>query len=197
MPPDSTPQPPPPGRLTIGRAVAMYGGMTLVAWLISELAFNRSPLLAPGAEGVDVLLKLGLGAGVGIAVVAIDALLERLLTVFREMSAAFARLLGKISGVEAIVYAVFSAVGEEIAFRGVLQSWLGIVPASVLFGLLHIAPDRRLWLWPLLAMAMGFAFGGLFEYTGDVLAPILAHFTINYFGFVRLSRERPGAGPIG
>jgi len=172
------------------RAIAIYGGLTAVAWLLSELVFDRSPLFA-GTEGIAVHWKLLAGAGCGLGVVLVDALLERLLTTFREMSRAFARLLGAITPLEAVVYAVFSAVGEEIAFRGVLQPWLGIVPASVLFGLLHIAPDRRLWLWPLLAMAMGFAFGGLFEYTGDVLAPILAHFTINYFGFMRLSRERP------
>ena len=110
------------------------------------------------------------------------------------MGKAFVELLGGMSANQALILALTSAVGEEIFFRGFLQSWLGLVTASILFGLLHIAPDRRLWLWPILAIGMGFAFGWLFEYTGDVLAPILAHFTINYFSLMALSRKTMGQG---
>jgi membrane protease YdiL (CAAX protease family) len=36
---------------------------------------------------------------------------------------------------------------------------------------------------------MGFALGGMYMYTGNVLAPILAHFTINFLNLSLIAQQ--------
>ncbi|MDD5309192.1 MAG: CPBP family intramembrane metalloprotease [Deltaproteobacteria bacterium] len=98
----------------------------------------------------------------------------------RTLHVEFRGLLGPLTGADILAYAVFSSIGEELFFRGAMQPVLGIVPASLIFGLLHVAPGRKFVPWPFQAVVMGFAFGGLYWLAGELSAPILAHFTINY-----------------
>ncbi len=85
-----------------------------------------------------------------------------------------------------VLVAVLSGVGEEILFRGWLQTQGGIVVASVLFGGAHIWGKEGIP-YGLYAIGMGFVLGGLFEYTGQTLwAPILAHAVNNLLGFLAL-----------
>ncbi len=181
-------------------AAVMYPLMAALAFGLSYWLLDRSPLTALGDGGLSLPWKVGLGAGLGLLVYGLDNLLERVLPFFQRMAQAFGDLLGGLGPGQVLAMAVLSSVGEEIFFRGFVQvgaehylgSYLpgaGLIVSSIFFGLLHIAPDRRLWAWPLLAIAMGFAFGWLFDYTGDVLAPILAHFTINFFSLMALSRR--------
>ena len=195
MTPTEDPTPAPPA-ITATSAGCIYGVLGILGWAGAVFILERSPLAIEGHEGSSMVWKVGLGAGVGLAVFGLDQLAERLIPLFARMSVAFRELLGDLTAAQAIALAAFSSVGEELFFRGFLQGWIGLIPASILFGLLHIAPDRRLWPWPFLAIAMGFAFGFLFEYTGDLFAPVLAHFTINYFGLMALTRsQKHAAGP--
>ena len=66
-------------------------------------------------------------------------------------------------------------VGEETFFRGAVQQEFGLVVASLLFGVVHVGPDRRYLVWTAWAVQAGFLFGVLYEVTGGLLAPILAH----------------------
>lgn len=194
-PQPATPEPPEAptaARIGVTSAGVLYGLLALAAFAGGWFITDHTPLALPDHEGVALWIKVVTGAGVGLAVFGADQLAERFIPLFQRMAVAFRALLGNIGPWQAIALAAFSSVGEELFFRGFLQSWLGIIPASIAFGLLHIAPDKRLWPWPILAVAMGFAFGGLFEYTGDVLAPTLAHFTINYFGLMALARFTSG-----
>jgi len=84
--------------------------------------------------------------------------------------------------------ALFSSVGEELFFRGVMQAHLGIAITSVLFGLLHGLPGTRFASWGACAIFAGLIFGFLHELSGGVLAPILAHFSINFVNLYRLTR---------
>lgn len=186
--PPQTPARPGKPHISVVSAAVIYAVLAALGWGGAWLFLDRSPLALPDVPPVALWLKAALGVGVGLAVFGADQLAERFFALFRTMGAAFRQLLGKLGPAQAIALALFSAVGEEIFFRGFLEAWIGIIPASLAFGLLHIAPDRRLWPWPILAVGMGFAFGGLFEYTGDVLAPMLAHFTINYFGLMALAK---------
>jgi membrane protease YdiL (CAAX protease family) len=83
------------------------------------------------------------------------------------------------------VAAAGAAAGEELVFRGILQtslaSWFGrrgagwpaVLVASVVFGLLHDA-----WRFPA-AFALGVFLGILYWRTASLLVPVVAHFTIN------------------
>jgi membrane protease YdiL (CAAX protease family) len=184
-------------QLTVPSAGCIYGILALAGVAGTVFILDHGPLWIPDHPSTPMWIKVALGAGVGLGVFLADSIAERFIPLFQRMGDAFRQLLGDITGVQAICLALFSSVAEEIFFRGFLQSWLGLVAASILFGVLHIAPDRRLWPWPFLAVAMGFAFGVIFEYTGDLFAPILAHFTINYFGLMALTYKRThGATPL-
>ncbi|MEL6182126.1 MAG: CPBP family intramembrane glutamic endopeptidase [Myxococcota bacterium] len=206
--------------LGVFRVVLIYGVMALIGWGMALWSLGRGPLLASEAsEVVPLWHAVALGAGLGLVVALLDLLLERWIPAVRQMGEAFYELLGVMTPGRALVFAASSAVGEEIVFRGWLLpwsadmaawlatlvapewtfegwSWVGIGVSSVLFGAMHIPPDRRLWVWPLLAALMGVLFGWMFVSTGSLLAPILAHFTINYFGFMRLASRWAGEARV-
>ncbi len=74
--------------------------------------------------------------------------------------------------------------GEEILFRGVLQPWIGLYLASLIFGLLH-ALSLGFFLF---ATAMGLYLGGLYHASGALLVPILAHAVYDVFALYMLRR---------
>ena len=89
---------------------------------------------------------------------------------------------------DALAVALFSGLAEEALIRALLQPLLGLVPAALLFAALHFIPDRRLWLWPILAFALGLVLGWTFELWGYPAAAA-AHITINTLSLRRLRRS--------
>ena len=79
------------------------------------------------------------------------------------------------------------ALAEEALIRALLQPVIGLLPAALLFAVLHVVPDRRLWLWPVLACALGVGLGMIFEF-GGYPAAAAAHIAINAFALLRLRR---------
>lgn len=94
--------------------------------------------------------------------------------------------------------AVAAGVGEEILFRGFLQtalgSWfgpgLGMTLTCLAFGLLHpITPT-----YAVLAGLMGWYLAGLWAWSGNLLVPITVHAAYDFVALVWLLR-RPDPGP--
>jgi len=168
-------------------AAIVYGLLAAAAVAIGFLRgyldiFHHPDGLVPTSFPLFGRVLLGGAAGVafGLGI----ARLTRF-TVFRfkwarTLHIEFRGLLGPLRGRDILAFAVFSAVAEEMFFRGAIQPELGIVVTSLIFGVLHIAPGRKFLPWPFQAVAMGFAFGGLYWLSGDLSAPVMAHFTINY-----------------
>lgn len=82
------------------------------------------------------------------------------------------------------VIALAAGLGEEILFRGVLQPLLGIVLASVIFGALHALSLGYF----LFATVFGFYLGWVFEATGHLAVPIVAHAAYDVFALYLLRR---------
>jgi membrane protease YdiL (CAAX protease family) len=101
-------------------------------------------------------------------------------------------ILGKMDAMDAFVLAAVSAVCEEILFRGILQSHLGLVWSSLIFGFVHLPRNRVFLLWTLEATLLGFCLGFLFLLTGTLAAPIAAHFTINFGNLLYMQKYRTG-----
>jgi membrane protease YdiL (CAAX protease family) len=97
------------------------------------------------------------------------------------------RMVRDWSATDAIAVSVFSGLAEEALIRALLQPVIGLLPAAALFAALHIVPERRLWLWPVLAFALGAVLGMIFEF-GGYPAAAAAHISINAFALVRLQR---------
>jgi hypothetical protein len=72
-----------------------------------------------------------------------------------------------------------------------------LVASSVIFGLAHIGPMRRFWVWTVWATVMGLVFGLLYAATGELLAPVVAHVLINYenMHFIESYDPEPPRGP--
>ena len=59
-----------------------------------------------------------------------------------------------------------------------------------MFGAVHVGPDPKTFFpWTIMAVVMGFVLGGMYLYTGNVLAPILAHFTINFLNLSLIAQQ--------
>jgi membrane protease YdiL (CAAX protease family) len=109
--------------------------------------------------------------------------------------------------------AACSSIGEEALFRGWLlpasgklstwalasvgvgegahrlAPWLGLLASSLVFGLAHLRPGAAAGAWPWMAAFWGLFLGGAFLATGNLLAPTVAHFTINLVGLWTMARE--------
>jgi membrane protease YdiL (CAAX protease family) len=89
-------------------------------------------------------------------------------------------LLFPLTDAEILVLAVASSVGEEMFFRGALLPTIGLFASSAIFALLHIGPKARHLPWTASSFAVGLLFGAMFEWTGDLTGPIVAHFLVNF-----------------
>ncbi len=125
--------------------------------------------------GRDLMLVL-LSA---LTVIAVSAVLSRFAAPFRRLAELMRKLLGPLTYQEIVLLAGFSAIAEELFFRGVLQAEIGLVAASLLFGLVHFGADRRLLPWFFFATAVGFLLGWIYMVTGNLLVPMATHFLIN------------------
>jgi uncharacterized protein len=90
-----------------------------------------------------------------------------------------------------LVLAILSALAEELFFRAALMPWLGVAASSLVFGLLHVSARDTYLGWALWASVMGLVFAGLFVGSGSLLAPVLAHATINYENMQYLCSSAP------
>ena len=169
-------------------AALFYGALTVAAALWSGLRGFDLPFF-----GYSVALSVLLGSLAAAATVSLGLLAYRLLPVLREIAEELApRLLNGTDRASLVLLALFSGIGEETFFRGALQQEFGLVVASLVFGLVHVGPDRRYLVWTLWAVLAGFLFGVLYEVTGGLLAPILAHSAHNAATLLLWRRSRNG-----
>ena len=83
------------------------------------------------------------------------------------------------------VVAVCAGVGEELFFRGLVQTELGIVAASVLFSVLHFGPAAfKYLLISVIYTAIGFYFGFLLVFYHSLWVPIVAHVTYDFIALI-------------
>jgi len=73
-----------------------------------------------------------------------------------------------------------SAIAEEILFRGLLVPVLGVIPAGLAFGLLHVGLGKKSLRWAAAATLFGLLLGTLYWLTGSLLGPVIAHALVNF-----------------
>ena len=104
---------------------------------------------------------------------------------------------GDMTHVEVAVFALASALGEELFFRGAMLPAFGLIASSLIFGFAHGFFQARYRVWGLLAVAIGLGFGAVTLATGTIVAATVAHATINYVGLLDLvpgPPQRPSPG---
>jgi membrane protease YdiL (CAAX protease family) len=167
------------------KAVALLhqeGVLGLIA--IVGLAFREggplqalTPTIAPVAS-----LAVGAAAGLGSSLL---LWFGREIPPLRELQCFQRRLVRGWTVSDAVAVAILSGLAEEALLRALLQPVIGLLPAAGLFALLHLVPDRRLWLWPVVAFALGVVLGLLYDGAGYPAAAA-AHIVINACALLRL-----------
>lgn len=181
--------------------------LTVVA-LATQCGLGVAGLLAARAAGVPVGWGFdrpvaGVAAGIAVAALLAAANYRWLNTptgVFARVRTAVDEVLVPTFAIltppQVVVVSLAAGVGEELFFRGWLQAVVGWLPASLAFGLAHVAGARMLafGVW---ATGMGAVLGGLAVATGGLLAPMAAHACYDMLAFHYLgsaARRRAGQG---
>ncbi len=87
-------------------------------------------------------------------------------------------LVGTMPLSEVLAVSCLAGVSEEVFFRGVLQHEIGLVPASLVFGVLHaLSVPYMLW-----ATAVGCYLGWLTQVSGNLWLPITTHALVDIVG---------------
>lgn len=173
-------------------ALVFYGVMGCVAlvWRMGaggESIFHPGP--EPDPEALGVASAIGIGLVFGLLAVGLSELLTRWTRLGEALAETLGRSLVGIGRGDALLLALASGIAEEMLFRGALQPVVGLVWASLIFGACHFLPRRELFAWSLFATGIGFALGWLFEWTGQLAAPIAAHAAVNGINLPRLVRR--------
>lgn len=120
--------------------------------------------------------------------------LREILQVLKDNAVPLLRECGpwKLAGI-----ALFAGFGEELLFRGVLQNWvaglypgdfgpyLGLIVASVVFGMVHCLTVA----YAVLATMIGLYLGGLWIIFGNLLVPALVHVVYDFWALVYLMKK--------
>jgi membrane protease YdiL (CAAX protease family) len=188
------------------RLVLTGMGGSLYACYPAWLALLGESALAASAAGAAWLLDLDLAWGaplrdgvIGLgSAVALGAVNHALLTsapsmwivngvraVYHEV---LVPLFGTLNTAAIIVIGIAAGVGEEWLFRGVLQSTIGLLPASLAFGAAHVG-GRAMLAFGVWAAVMGLVLGSLAIMTGGLLAPMVAHGAYDVLALMYVRRD--------
>lgn len=176
-------------------ALTAYAAMAGVALGLGMWDGRPLPLHDPSpsgalGDGADAV-SIGLGALVATATVLATRWLIAHATWARELRVSFRTVLEGASERQLLLLGLFSGLAEELLFRGAIQPHAGLALTSIGFGLLHTGPSRTFLPWTLWAVAMGFVLGGIFEWTGSLYGPIVAHVAINVLNLRAIALHDP------
>jgi membrane protease YdiL (CAAX protease family) len=180
-------------RTLVRRSTLVYGCMAAIGLAIMAFAHHSLPrAFALPATGVEAARLFAIGA-LGAAVLLVASyFFEDWFPTYRSLKAFVTRLIGQLSWPAALYLALATSLGEEILFRGALQPYAGLVVTSVLFGLLHMSRETGISAWSVWAAGCGLLLGWMFQETGSLLPPILAHCGINAVSMLSMRRAYRG-----
>lgn len=164
--------------LVVAYAAMALGAIGLGAWLERPVPVRHpSPIFQLGWGAPLVSIALGLVVA-AITIGSTQLLLERARWA-RALRRELKMLVEGASGGQLVLLALASGTAEELFFRGALQPSVGLVTTSLVFGLLHVGPRREFLPWTAWALVMGLVLGGVYELTGALEGPVIAHVLVN------------------
>lgn len=191
---DTSPQSLPSTPRITSLAWLIYGPLALGGLLWAQMSRDRwawsldtAWMAAP--YGMRLAASLGLGLAVALVVVALTPRLVERAEWARALHSELKAVIAPLSPTEITMLALASGVAEEIFFRGAMQPALGLFAASLIFGALHLGPKKAFPAWAIWAFVLGVLFGLIFELTGILWGPVLAHVWINQRNMVFLQRH--------
>jgi uncharacterized protein len=120
-----------------------------------------------------------IGGGSAIMIILFELILEKVLPKnMLDDGGINARVFKNRKLVHIFILVTVIAFSEEVLFRGVLQTHFGIIPASVLFAIIHVRYLGKFVLF-FITVSLSFYLGWLYLITENLLVPMFAHFTID------------------
>lgn len=95
-----------------------------------------------------------------------------------------------------VLVSLTSGICEEVLFRGVMMPQLGLVLSSLVFGFVH-SPTLKYFPYIIVTVIAGFFFGALYECTGSLWTPIVAHILHNFVSLSLIRVRITSAGDAG
>ena len=166
-------------KLSSSRILSFYIIVTFIAVVVYK-TFIRNTLFHVDDR---LIIHIFLGILISLPIIAINYLLMTKTSIFKEFIEYIREHIAYLDHFEIIAVALFSGIGEEILFRGILQHFIGFIFASLGFGLMHIGPTKKYLPWTLFALIMGFFLGSVRIYFGSLIVPIVIHACVNYASF--------------
>lgn len=161
--------------------------------------FVGRPLLGSlGFSYQSILIGIGVGCVMALSGFALYAV-SRKLPIFGNLKDLIENsllpLISELKAIDLVIIAVISGFCEEVFFRGVAQPQFGIVITSIAFGLFH-DPSFKHFSYVIVAFLYSILLGYLYQYTGNLWAPIFAHITHNMISlYILRYRIKPPAAP--
>lgn len=144
---------------------------------------------APGS----IVLGLAAAIPIGLIVYMLSyGPLSRLVWVKRAMTdildrmyIPFGRSIQSLSAFDIVLISCAAGIGEELFFRGLIQSFAGLWITAIIFGLLHALTPAYF----IIATAIGVWFGLLYQFSDNLLVPMLAHAAYDIFALLLLRSQ--------
>jgi len=163
-------------RTLIALTVLLETGLFLASALVMWITGLRP---AMSTTGLDVLIGVIVGVGLALGVVLATRFGTTVLGQLRRDFDLVIALFRDLSLAEIALISALAGIGEEMFFRGLLQTWLtdliglhvAVLLVAITFGLLHTISRS----YAVYATILGLALGYLYHYTGSLPATILTH----------------------
>jgi uncharacterized protein len=169
--------------------VALYGALGLLAIGWGWWRGDRNIYEYGERNLVWLAASPFVGLAFGLAMVFLSRLAVHSMEWARVLHREFHAVVHELSSKEIFLLAVSSALGEELFFRGAMLPALGLWASSVLFALMHVRAQWRFLPWTVMSFIMGLAMGLMYMKTGNLGAPIVAHFTINLLNLSYIAKH--------
>ena len=174
--------------------------LALIALAVIVTSLSGRGLFPFGFALTAESLLLGVLSAIPLALLVIIATLgpvSRLGWIRRSMAGITERLrqvlgstLQSLTALDIVLLSAAAGFAEEMFFRGLLQSYIGIIGSAVVFGLLHALTPAYF----VMATAIGLYFGYLYETSGNLLIAMTGHAIYDIFALylLRWQFARPG-----
>ncbi|WP_413789196.1 CPBP family intramembrane glutamic endopeptidase [Bacillus yunxiaonensis] len=142
----------------------------------------------------DFIPILLIGGGVACMIVLLDYIAMNLLPEsWFDDGGINDRMFQGMSVFQVFAVTLLIGIAEEFLFRGVIQTYFGLMFASIIFAVLHIRYITKPFLFCFVLMISS-VFGYVFQWTGNLLITIFAHFLVDFIMGLQLRKQVEGGG---
>ena len=166
----------------------VYGILAIASMTFDFLTYHQ-PFGSWALSRPPSLSQCILGALFVIFYIVVTSFLTRFFKWASELEKVFRQILTPFSHLQIVLLALLSGLVEEWFFRGVVLSHLGLMLSAIFFGLCHLIPAPRLWVWSVIGTLMGLILGTIVQHTHSLWLASFIHIAINGILLWKLNRS--------